>query len=119
MIYKIKNIRFAGVMQLLEAEESILTREDDTRYTAILNRESKDVMILPTNKDVKIRVMTSLAAIRSYTIDEQYKYQDWNKLIEAAFLGRPHTYETDSTKRDEAKDKEKTAKEGKSKTKNS
>ena len=46
MIYEIRKVRFAGAVQLKEATESILVREEQNDYLALLNSETRDVIIV-------------------------------------------------------------------------
>ena len=101
MIYEIRKVRFAGAVQLKEATESILVREEQNDYLALLNSETRDVIIVAKGvKDKKKahKSLTSLAAIKNYEIVDVFKSQDWEQIINSIFLNGSETKKADTPK---------------------
>lgn len=96
MIYKIRKIRFAGVVQLIEATEAILVQQGVNDYNVFLNSDTQDVIIISSNEKRKHKSLTTLAAIKSYEIVEEAKFQSWKGLIDCFFLGKPYPKEASS-----------------------
>jgi len=101
MIYEIRKVRFAGAMQFKEATESILVREEQDDYLALLNSETRDVIIVAKGVKDKKRAhksLTSLAAIKNYEITSVFKLQDWEQIISTFFLDGQKATETGTPK---------------------